>query len=129
MKKTIMIASISVIAILALGVAFMNYSRSTTGNALNSADLTANSAETREFRVNAFRFGYEPNKITVNNGDTVKIIINNTDTLHGIRIPDLNISGNDVLEFTAVRSGEFKWYCNNRCGSGHMIMNGTIVVQ
>lgn len=81
------------------------------------------------FNVNAYRFGYSPDTITVNNGDMVKIIINNTDTLHGIRIPELNIKGNDVIEFTANKSGEFTWYCANMCGNGHMQMKGKLIVK
>ena len=73
--------------------------------------------EVKEFTVKAFRFGYSPDLIEVNKGDKVKIIINNTDTLHGMRIPELNLKGNDVLEFTADKQGEFVWYCTNMCGS------------
>jgi len=83
----------------------------------------------KEFTVKAFRFGYEPDAITVNKGDLVKLVIDNTDTLHGIRIPDLGVSGNDVIEFTANKTGEFTWYCAVMCGSGHRAMNGTLTVR
>lgn len=87
------------------------------------------SEEVKEFKINAFRFSYEPNVITVNKNDKVKILINNTDTIHGIRIPDLGISGNDFIEFTAGKSGQFAWYCNTFCGGGHTQMQGTLIVK
>ena len=39
--------------------------------------------------------------------------------MHGIRIPSLGISGNDVVELSADAEGEFEWLCNVMCGSGH----------
>ena len=88
-----------------------------------------NTKEIKEFKINAFRFDYEPNVITVNKNDKVKISINNMDTIHGIRIPDLGISGNDFIEFTAEKSGQFAWFCNNFCGGGHTQMQGTLIVK
>lgn len=83
----------------------------------------------REVNVKAFQFGYEPNVINVAKGEKIKINIDNTDVLHGIRIPDLGISGNEVLEFTADQAGEFTWYCANACGQGHGTMQGKLIVR
>ena len=83
----------------------------------------------REFEVKAFRFGYSPDTITVNKGDKVRIKIDNTDTMHGIRIPSLGISGNDVVELSADAEGEFEWLCNVMCGSGHREMKGKLIVK
>ena len=88
-----------------------------------------NSNEVKEFRIDAFRFSYNPNNIKVKKGDKVKIIINNTDTTHGIRIPELDIADNNVLEFIAEKSGQFTWFCNNFCGDGHPQMQGTLIVE
>ncbi len=120
MKKYILRGIIVIIAISA-GIFI---SKSMTGN---SVDNTL--AETKEFTLNAFRFGYTPNTISINKGDKIKIIINNTDALHGIRIPDLNLKGNDFIEFTAEKTGEFDWYCANMCGKGHMEMKGKLIVK
>jgi len=79
--------------------------------------------------VKAFKFGYSPDVIEVNKGDKVKIIVENTDALHGMRIPDLGIKGNEVLEFTADKQGEFIWSCNNMCGEGHREMQGKLIVK
>jgi len=98
-------------------------------NVRKNSGASPTGKEIKEFKVNAFRFGYEPNVITVEKNDKVKISINNTDTIHGIRIPDLGISGNDFIEFTAEKSGQFAWFCNNFCGGGHTQMQGTLIVK
>src|SRR3989344_8752344 len=108
MKKQIVIAIITIIIITGIFA-----SKSLTGKTIAQSD-------SKEFTVKAFRFGYTPDTITVNKGDKVKIIINNSDTLHGIRIPELNLKGNDIIEFTAEKTGEFDSYCTNMCGQGHM---------
>ncbi len=96
---------------------------------LSGCSLNKISNKTEEFVINAFRFGYSPNIIEVNKGDKVIIYINNTDTMHGIRIPDFGVSGNERVEFVADKQGEFEWYCNNICGLGHMQMKGKIIVK
>ena len=83
----------------------------------------------KEFNVEAFRFGYTPEVITVKKGDRVKLSIDNSDGLHGIRIPELELSGMDSIEFTAEEEGEFTWRCNNYCGQGHSKMSGKIIVE
>mgnify|MGYP001605693911 CR=1 FL=1 len=117
MKKLIIVTIIIAIVIAGIFIA-----KSNTGNAIKESEI-------KEFTVKAFRFGYTPDTITVNKGDKVKITIDNTDTLHGIRIPDLNIKGNDVIEFTAEKTGEFDWYCANMCGKEHMQMKGKLIVR
>ncbi len=121
MKKLIIIIGIATLLAVA---GFFLFS----GNGKSAGQATAYNPEV-EFTVNAFRFGYDPNIITANQGDRVKIIINNTDTLHGIRIPDLGIRGDETLEFTTDKKGEFVWYCANMCGNGHMQMQGKLIVR
>ena len=130
-----LILGMAVLAILAIGIwiytGFLGFGTNALGSITPPVQnsKSAVGAAVKEFNVTAFRFGYEPDKITVNKGDKVKIIINNTDTLHGIRIPDLNIKGNEVIEFTTNQSGEFIWYCNVMCGSGHSTMKGTLTIK
>ena len=118
MKKYIIITGIIII----LAIAGIFAIKSFTGEVVSQSD-------SKEFTVKAFRFGYTPDTITVNRGDKVKIIINNTDTLHGIRIPELNVKGNEIIEFTADKTGEFTWYCANICGNEHMKMKGKLIVR
>lgn len=97
-------------------------------NSRNQGTATDAQSNIKEFNIKAFRYAFNPNTITVNEGDKVKITINNSDTLHGINIPDLGVSGNDTLEFTASKKGEFTWYCNNYCGDSHSSMQGKLIV-
>ena len=120
MKKIVFIGSI----LLLLFLTGCSNNDLITGKAV---DTTNNDA--KEFSIKAFQFGYEPDTINVNRGDKVKIIINNIDVLHGIRIPDLGIKGNDIIEFIADKNGEFMWYCTNMCGEGHRQMKGKLVVK
>ncbi|HZX44305.1 MAG TPA: cupredoxin domain-containing protein [Candidatus Nanoarchaeia archaeon] len=98
---------------------------------LLGADAPTASAvkDTTEIKVSAFRFGYSPEVVTVSKGDKVKLVIDNTDTTHGIRIPELGLAGNEVIEFTADKTGEFTWYCNVMCGSGHSQMKGKLIIR
>jgi len=82
-----------------------------------------------EISIDAKRFEYSPEVITVQEGDLVKLTINNQDTTHGINIPDLGVSGRNTVEFTADEKGEFTFYCDNYCGSGHSGMSGKIIVE
>lgn len=127
------------VAVMVVGLGVMKFagSFSATGNAASVNALQVapekvaevKAAEVKEFTVKAFRFGYEPSEIAVNKGDKVKISINNTDTLHGIRIPKFGVSGDDAVSFTASEKGEFAWYCNVMCGPGHKTMGGKIIVK
>ncbi len=121
------VVALVVLVVAVIGITNMFGSSSVTGNAVQ--DTTTQTGELKEFNIKAFRFGYTPNEIVVNKGDRVKIIIDNTDTLHGMRIPKLEINGNDVVEFVADRAGEFVWYCNNMCGTGHREMSGKLIVK
>lgn len=119
MNKIIVIVGIVAVILISSIFAFKSF----TGNSIKEE------SNVKEFQVKAFRFGYSPELIEVNKDDKVKIIIENTDTLHGIRIPDLSIRGDEILEFTADKKGEFIWYCTNMCGNGHMQMQGKLIVK
>ncbi len=115
------IAVIGIVALLLVGGIFVFGNFQSTGKSVDS--------DVKEFKIDAYRFGYTPSEIVINQGDKVKIIINNIDTLHGIIIPDLSVRGDETLEFTADKTGEFIWYCANMCGGGHMQMQGKLIVK
>lgn len=121
MKKATLIIGLAILAI--LGTILTGC---VTGDSTTKLGVSAN---TKEFTVKAFRFGYSPDVIEVNKGDKVRINIENTDTTHGIRIPDLNLKGNNTIDFTVDKEGEFNWYCNVMCGEGHRQMGGKIIVK
>lgn len=81
-----------------------------------------------EIKVDAKRWEFTPSIITVKKGQLVKITINNTDTVHGINLPDFNVSSKEYLEFTPDKTGEFVFKCDTFCGSGHQTMQGKLIV-
>lgn len=95
----------------------------------SQAPSSVTTEKLKEIVIDASKFEYNPSVVTVKRGERIKLVINNTDTLHGIRIPELEISGNDFVEFTAEKTGEFTWYCNNFCGQGHQEMQGKLIVE
>ncbi len=92
-------------------------------------------ASTKTFEVDGSNFKFEPNTLTVNDGDTVKITFKNTQGFHNFMIDEFNaksktIQANqtDELTFVANKKGTFQYYCgvgNHRA----MGMVGTLTVK
>ncbi len=101
-------------------------SNSNSQVASNTAD---NSQPVREIKISASRFQYSPGTITVKQGEHVKITIDNTDTTHGMVIPELGVSGIGSVEFTADKAGNYEFHCPTMCGSGHKSMKGMLIVE
>ena len=91
--------------------------------------------EVKEFTIEATLWTFSPSTITVNKGDVVKLTLKNVEGVHGIYIPDYNVSlkagaGETAsIEFTADKAGTFPFRCNIMCGDGHKTMTGTLVVN
>ena len=96
---------------------------------------SSDSSETKEFDIVARQWNFNPDTITVNEGDTVILNINSIDVNHGFAIKEFGVSeslnpGNTVrVEFIADRKGSFSFFCNVQCGSGHTRMRGTLIVE
>lgn len=92
------------------------------------------SVQLKEFDVEAKQFVFNPGTITVEKGDLVRLHITSDGVNHGIAIPDFGVSqqlpaGERItVEFTADKAGEFTFFCNVFCGSGHKSMTGTLIV-
>lgn len=126
MKKLIIILAVVIFAVSGIFVI-----GSLTGNAVkeNNNIEEKNIDSNVEIQIEAFRFGYKPDVLTASVGDNIKIKINNADVPHGIKIPELGLSGESTLEFKAEKAGEFTWYCYIPCGSGHKEMQGKIIIR
>lgn len=98
---------------------------SLTGGAITNLDNKL----IKEITIDAFRFGYLPEEVKIKLGDKIKININNLDTPHGLIIPELDLKGETIIEFTATQKGEFDWYCYVPCGAGHGKMRGKLIVE
>ena len=106
-------------------------------------DSTANGAavrslaqgEPRTIEVVAKRFGFEPARIEVTEGEKVRLVVKSGDGVHGVEIKKFKVNkkiprGGDpvTIEFVASAAGEFPILCSEYCGDGHEDMKGTLVV-
>lgn len=89
----------------------------------------------KEFDLEAYQFSYEPDTITVNKGDDVRIHATSKDVPHGIYIKEYGINETvekgkvTDVEFTADKAGEFDIICSVYCGPGHRNMKAKLIVK
>lgn len=109
--------------------------------ALTASARTTLSPETKAAALGVEIKGFEfnPNRLDVKTGDTVRVVVKNDDpTLHTFTLPEagVNVSvppgSEKIVEFTAPASGAFQWYCiphSDVNGSTRTGMVGTLQVQ
>ena len=124
MKKRILIVLSILVVVL---ITFFYFLGNSSGNQPKVID--DNKSPTKIVNIDAGRFVFTPDTITVKKGEHVKFVINNRDTTHGIIIPDLKVSGIDSVEFTASESGTYAFHCPTVCGKGHREMKGLLIVE
>ncbi|MBP1634395.1 MAG: cytochrome c oxidase subunit [Acidobacteria bacterium] len=90
----------------------------------------------REFTVVAERFMFTPDRIEVNQGDTVRVTVRSADGNHGweVKAFDVDIFARkggqpETREFVADKAGTFPINCSEYCGRGHKQMKGVLVVN
>ncbi len=93
-------------------------------------------APVRTIEVTASKYKFEPARIEVNEGETVRIVLHSTDTTHGFEIPEFKVKtlvpkGTEpvTVEFVADRLGAFPFKCSHFCGLGHHKMKGVLIVS
>jgi cytochrome c oxidase subunit II len=91
-------------------------------------------AAPRRIEIIAKRFTYEPDAITLKEGETVLLVLKSTDVTHGLRIRELKLDllvvpgkPAEVL-FTPRKAGDFVGHCTVFCGRGHGQMKITFHV-
>jgi plastocyanin len=77
------------------------------------------STAVKEFTVSSQNFSFTPASLTVQKGDKVKITFKNTAGFHDFKIDEYGVAAKqaqapseEVLEFTADKSGSFAYYCS-----------------
>lgn len=141
-KKTVLLTT-AVVLVAALAVAYvlnMNMRKSSPAVQQQTESAPSPSAGSgkvavKEFQVEAKPFSFTPNVITVKQGDTVTIVLNNTKGMHDFRIDEFSVATkkisegeSDTVQFVADKKGSFEYYCsvgNHRA----MGMKGTLVVE
>jgi cytochrome c oxidase subunit 2 len=105
------------------------------GGALDAQGATKRKIKERVIRIQAKKFSYTPNEITLRKGQPAVLEFTSVDFVHGFNIPDFHIRA-DLLpgqitrvRLTPDRTGTFDFLCDNFCGSGHEEMGGKIIVN
>jgi cytochrome c oxidase subunit 2 len=115
-----------------LCVAFVIY----TGISATTGPVRAPQGEARVVEVVARKFAFEPSRIEVSEGETVRLMVRSADGVHGVGIKKFKVAeevprgGTPVMiEFTATAVGEFEILCSEYCGKGHEAMAARLVVR
>ncbi|MBV9957953.1 MAG: cupredoxin domain-containing protein [Acidobacteria bacterium] len=122
-KKSLCVAALSILCAL-VGT----QARSVEETSTNSVPPVA------EIRVTARKFDFSPQVITVQKGQTVKLVVTSTDVEHGFAIKELKIKERveaketKVITFKPEAAGRYRFYCSVYCGDGHEDMTGELVV-
>lgn len=96
---------------------------------------TDKSITKKTFNITGGNFYFVPNKITVNKGDQVTLVMTNAGGVHNINIDALGVKSSTIktgeataVTFTASKTGSFVYYCSI---TGHKAkgMWGTLTVQ
>lgn len=73
----------------------------------------------KTFTIVGANFSFTPNQITVNKGDTVKIIFQDSDGHHNLSIDGYNVQTQTIdsgqtseITFIADKTGSFQYYCS-----------------
>lgn len=104
----------------------------------------------RTITVRAHRYGYSPEIIRVNRGDTIRLRFMSEDVSHGFYLEGYDMDVNippmrnavalrkpsqhgesqtvEEVKFTADREGKFRYRCSNTCGFLHPFMLGEFIV-
>ena len=96
---------------------------------------TAAQPAPRRIGIEARKFEYTPDQITVRVGLPVTLVLSTLDFAHGFSLPDFGVRADAVpdktveLTFTPDKTGRFAWVCDNFCGEGHDEMSGWLSVS
>ena len=91
--------------------------------------------DVKDVTVVAERYRFTPERIEVNEGDTVRVTVRSVDSTHGWEVKALGIDllarkggRAETAEFVADRPGSYPIVCSEYCGRGHKRMKGLLVV-
>lgn len=104
-------------------------------NVDTSGSVNVSTGTVKEFVVKGANFSFSPSTMTVNKGDRVRIVFENSGGMHDWVIDEFSArtkviqSGQiETIEFTADKSGTFEYYCS--VGTHRQMgMKGTLTVK
>lgn len=96
---------------------------------------TPSQGKIAQIRMTARRYQFDPDVITVKQGQHVQLILTATDHDHGIAIPAFGVKQHlkkgvpTTVSFIASKPGTFTFHCSVFCGMGHRHMKGKLIVK
>ncbi len=90
-----------------------------------------NNKETEEkiIVLNAKKWEFDKKEVRVKKGEKVKIKVNNIDWIHGIALPDMQLTDDNEIIVDTSKTWEFKYQCLNYCWDGHSDMVWKIIIE
>ena len=91
-------------------------------------------SDVREFNISVEGGAFNPNVITVQNGDTIVLNIRAVDAVYGFSLGTYDIveqipEGEEkMISFVVDRVGEFNFFCGGFCASEYWDMRGKLIV-
>ena len=109
--------------------------RDTTEEPESKETIAPEAEATKTVKMTARQWTFDPDTITVNKGDTVRLEVTSIDVTHGLAISQFGVNvrlipgATEIVEFTADKAGTFPFICSVPCGRGHRTMTGQLIVQ
>lgn len=79
--------------------------------------------------LDAKRWEYTQKEIRIKKWSNVILRVNNSDTFHGIAIPEMQLVWDEEIQVDTSVTWEFEFRCANYCGDGHEDMVGKIIIE
>jgi plastocyanin len=100
---------------------------------ISPTPTVSDSRSTKEFKISGTGHSFSVTKLTVDQGDKVKVVFTSTDIGHTFTLPQFSVDTGLVgagqtktVEFVASKKGSFEFYCTPHRSMG---MTGTLVVE
>lgn len=97
-----------------------------------SEDEAAAEAGKPQLKITASNFKFDQAEYKVKSGETLQVVVKNSEGVHGIDIAQLGISlsGKELSkEVTFDKPGTYEIMCNVPCGVGHVNMKAKLIVE
>lgn len=121
--------------IILIGLAFLSAALPMTGAQEAKNNPGTPMQGVHEIQVTLRKYEFSPGSLRVKRGERVRLIMVAVDHDHGFKLDEFDINQKvlkgtpAMVEFTADKSGTFRFRCSNVCGLGHRGMKGTLVVE
>ena len=93
------------------------------------ATTDVNGTKSRVVTIQAKKFEYDTKEIRAQQWERLIIKIDNTDVLHWIGVPDMQLVWDYEIEIDTNQTWEFEFVCANYCWSKHREMKWKIIIE